>query len=916
MTEAGRRLGRDDGDKYPADHRKLLHQLNNNRPEDPGTDQEEYSDDGFAKLPSKSDPARQDDLVGVGVSIGRAQTKMKSLQTPAVEKSRVLKEHDNDYASFSTVTEDKEGETALDSPSPAVVHETPVLDHRRVERDASIVQEHQQLQSLSKADPLPNQRSSAYRAVLGGISTTTRERSSSGSMLTGFKKVLQDLPSITTLKGIPSPFASAKSENAAGQRDRNLNASGLSQTVQQPSESESVLQSPVHGSNVEPLLRSVTPVSAHSRHRANSDSSLYLSRRPTGVSSYDDTAAYAAVSEMTNSRLKAITDALQNSSLRLPKLPSVMSSLRPTEIHEANASGDLTRDNTHTNAQSSRDEQSQPTTLRSIRIAMNKQQSTQHVQNPQQSAHPILAEALSHTEGDVIVLGGYRGSVLRDAKPPHRQLWAPIKLGFNLRSVDLEVGLTREDEERARDKVMPSGILSHIGPIDICRRLLKHLKKCPNTRKGKLRVHDWGYDWRLSPDLLSQQLITFLQGLECNNQPNTPSPKRGALVIAHSLGGLVTRYAVNQRPDLFAGVVYAGVPQHCVNILGPLRNGDDVLLSSRVLTAQVNFTMRTSFALLPEGGRCFFQKDTHERYDIDFFDPKTWEEYRLSPCISSPLPVQPWWQQHRRSIMDSMGSLSESMTAALPSLQSVGKRGSWFGGLPIRDDGSQDHHNSISSPSHRDTGEDLGDAFSHANTAETATATTAEGPSKSPTRITQPSSTTYHTQPSELSSSPLSSMRKPASKPITTTSSSIATTVTIPPAAARAYLKRTLAQVLAFKRALAHREDLQQGNKYPPHAILFGKTVPTVYGARVASREAIQYGDAFDDLAFAAGDGVVLASAAQLPDGYRCVKGGRIETDRGHVGLLGDLEAVGKCIAAVVQARNRGVGVGVGLGMG
>jgi hypothetical protein len=34
------------------------------------------------------------------------------------------------------------------------------------------------------------------------------------------------------------------------------------------------------------------------------------------------------------------------------------------------------------------------------------------------------------------------------------------------------------------------------------------------------------------------------------------------------LGGLITRWAVNFRPDLFAGVVYAGVPQTCVNILG------------------------------------------------------------------------------------------------------------------------------------------------------------------------------------------------------------------------------------------------------------------------------------------------------------------------------------------------------------
>lgn len=55
-----------------------------------------------------------------------------------------------------------------------------------------------------------------------------------------------------------------------------------------------------------------------------------------------------------------------------------------------------------------------------------------------------------------------------------------------------------------------------------------------------------------------------------------------------------------------------GTPEFCVNILGPMRNGDEVLLSRKVLTAQVNFTIRTSFALLPLDGRCFVDKRTRE----------------------------------------------------------------------------------------------------------------------------------------------------------------------------------------------------------------------------------------------------------------------------------------------------------------
>ena len=106
-------------------------------------------------------------------------------------------------------------------------------------------------------------------------------------------------------------------------------------------------------------------------------------------------------------------------------------------------------------------------------------------------------------------------------------------------------------------------------------------------------------------------------------------------MIAHSLGGLVARHAINQRPELFSGVLFVGTPQHCVNILGPLRNGDTVLLSSRVLTAQVNFTLRSSYVLLPEDGHCFVDKKTGEKISMDFFDVNTWIDYALSPCVTT-----------------------------------------------------------------------------------------------------------------------------------------------------------------------------------------------------------------------------------------------------------------------------------------
>ena len=46
----------------------------------------------------------------------------------------------------------------------------------------------------------------------------------------------------------------------------------------------------------------------------------------------------------------------------------------------------------------------------------------------------------------------------------------------------------------------------------------------------------YGYDWRLSPHLLSKRLISFLEGLQCN-ATDVPRNEKGAIIIAHSMGG-------------------------------------------------------------------------------------------------------------------------------------------------------------------------------------------------------------------------------------------------------------------------------------------------------------------------------------------------------------------------------------------
>jgi hypothetical protein len=820
----------------------------------------------------------EDQIVGedvVGFSIGSAQTYLKSPKTPAAEKARVL---DGSHSYFAV---------------PTSTHDGPQFGG-----DSSTTREKADMQPGAQSTPGEavsswrlgdtHKRSSVTRTLLGHSLSLSRRRASSGPSTLGgsFKKLMPDISTFfpkgeSAVAGFgygahvkePEQMGvdlKATAERQAESQQKNIpdqwrppvpNTESIKNDA--PSAPKDALRRASASRHATSVLLSPTDTSSSAKlRRSTSETSLYLRRTKTSSSAayYDDTSRFADVSSQVNSRFKAIQDTWQDSAFaKMPKLPSV--SLRrglPFDWMNNESPSQSSKD-----MPKSTSENSKPNELIGTSDVSDLSLSKR--------AHPIMHRALSKMTGDVVVMGGYRGSILRSAEPPHRQLWVPVKVGLNIRKVDLEVGLNDEDEERMPEKIFASGILAHIGPVDISRRLLRHLRKCPNTKSDQLRVHDYGYDWRLSPELLSRHLIKFLETLDCN-KPGVPKQSRGAWVIAHSLGGLITRRAVNLRPELFAGVVFAGTPQTCVNILGPLRNGDDVLLSSRVLTAQTNFSFRTSFALLPEDGRCFLDKTTDERYDVDFFDPQTYDEYRLSPCINPPLPAIP--KEPKKSIVGAMSSaLSDTISSSLPN-----RRGSWFGG------------GRPASPA-------------HGVSAKTADA-------KDAVKDTAKDATNVGDNSGSLEPSNMSANQPGKSVFSTSNQHTIATTSSIPKDVAMEYLTRTLASVLRFKQALCFDPEHQAANAYPPFAFMFGKTVPTVYGARVESREAIKRSDAYDDLAFAAGDGVVLASAAQLPKGYRCVKGGRIETDRGHVGLLGDLEGVGRALEAIVEARAKGVGLG------
>lgn len=859
----------------------------------------------------------------LGVSISRQQTHLASPNTPAAEKAAAMEERGGfftDRCDLHDLPGDNQRGGRGEPGSPQHLRNIPqsgrITDPNRERK--SPLQSRGKNYSASKSPPreLPSpwragqkffERSDESTGILKQGFTIGRERASSGPEGSRMRFPNFNLPSIPNFFGSDgeNERASAKVREIRGRRNQQR-SKDIAQNDGAPwkKEGRGELAARVRRSSsciprrndsdtsLSPSEEVATPTRRHDSQRPSpapsapqnrikrttSDDSLLLHRTLSMVSSLGDDSRFENVSEQINSRFKAFKDSMQDANFRmsLPRPPAIFTNSKngilqnrhPPRSSTFNVRPSFFSQNSSQADLSSSSEPKRGATFPQSEKQKQKPSTGMKIANA--AAHPYLAQALEDLEGDIVILGGYRGSILREAHEPHRRLWVPIKVGLNIRKVDLEMGLDPEDEERMPEKIISTGMLTHIGPVDMSKRLFKRLRACENAQTGKLRIHDYGYDWRLSPHRLSEELGRFLETLTCN-APGAPLEQRGAIVVAHSLGGLITRHVMNRRPGLFSGILFAGVPHEgCVNVLGPLRNGDDVLLSSRVLTAQVNFSIRTSFALLPLDGRCFIDKVTKEEYPVDFFDVEQWMKYRWSPCIAPPLP--PIQTQNSGRI----NSIINSMTSVVPD--------SVMGSLPFTNKRN---------PQPFRSGQEAKDAFKdHAISAAQAaqSATHAEGGKAS--GIT-----------------PQMGGNNPAEHD-ESTQSSAATHCTIPRDKALQYLTRTLREVKTFKQELAFSPLHAEQNSYPPMAVMYGKSDPTVYGARVHGRDGIQRADAYDDLAFASGDGVVLARAAMLPPGFRAVRGGVVASERGHVTLLGDLEAVGRCLTALMAARKAGIGLG------
>jgi pimeloyl-ACP methyl ester carboxylesterase len=255
----------------------------------------------------------------------------------------------------------------------------------------------------------------------------------------------------------------------------------------------------------------------------------------------------------------------------------------------------------------------------------------------------------------VIIIPGLTGSELINSKTGER-VWYKSK-----RSKDDDLRLPISPTLRNHDNLVPGDIMRTIRVIkllpetEIYERLINALETRGGYKEGKWKnppsdgyqdtFYVFPYDWRLdnveNARLLLQQIDQLRRMLR--------KPNLKFNIIAHSMGGLIARYAAMYgnadipagalRPT-WAGAKYfdkiflLGTPNEgSVGTLNSLLNGFSYVGGGVNIPFVQNvdrfdvFTIPSAYQLLPHEGTLLAYDEKLQPINIDIYDPKTWEEY-------------------------------------------------------------------------------------------------------------------------------------------------------------------------------------------------------------------------------------------------------------------------------------------------
>lgn len=273
----------------------------------------------------------------------------------------------------------------------------------------------------------------------------------------------------------------------------------------------------------------------------------------------------------------------------------------------------------------------------------------------------IFAEAKNYTgKRPVIIIPGILGSKLEDPVTKE-SAWFNTSLikGDNL-SLPISPDLTNSRDTLVAKSILETARVFALFPeVSVYQSLIRAMEQYggytpgswedPGSEGARDKYYVFAYDWRLdnveNARLLTERVEQLKQKL------NNPDLRFN--IIAHSMGGLIVRYAAmygktdlpasGEKPvpswagaNHFNKVFMFGTPNEGsmsaleVIIRGYSVGGFDI----DVLNPEVIITSPAIFQLLPHQNTVKFYDEDLEPLKVDLFDPETWKKYNWSAYTS------------------------------------------------------------------------------------------------------------------------------------------------------------------------------------------------------------------------------------------------------------------------------------------
>ncbi|MGB7202079.1 MAG: hypothetical protein WBD16_07400 [Pyrinomonadaceae bacterium] len=268
---------------------------------------------------------------------------------------------------------------------------------------------------------------------------------------------------------------------------------------------------------------------------------------------------------------------------------------------------------------------------------------------------PLFAVGQSTGKPPVIIIPGVSGSELVDPKTKEKA-WFSIKRN---KADDLRLPVTSPFLGNNRDKLKVGDIIREVElpvlpDVEVYKNLLEALKArgyteatWDNPRSSDV-FYVFPYDWRRDNVETAHLLIRKITATKAKLQ----KPQLKFDIIAHSMGGLISRYAamygLAQPPFANPKPTWSGAAHiNKLMMFGTPNEGSfsafETLVKGYPIIAERNlpfvddlrpedvFTSPAAFQLLPHNGTAKFLDDDLKPMTIDIYDPQNWLKYGWTP---------------------------------------------------------------------------------------------------------------------------------------------------------------------------------------------------------------------------------------------------------------------------------------------